>query len=75
MLERLIEEVQWLRAGDPHLPDGASAHRLVGALLAEQHEEWLTGRRYFDMSEYYGWKQKHRTEQPDESADQLLQAA
>lgn len=28
----------------------------MGALLAEQHEEWITGRRYFDMTEYNEWK-------------------
>lgn len=75
MLERLIEEVRRRERVIRIFPNGASAHRLVGALLAEQHEEWLTGRRYFDMSEYYEWKQKHPPAKPDEPADQLLQAA
>ena len=34
-----------------------SALGLIGALLAEQHEEWSTGRRYFDMTQYYEWKE------------------
>lgn len=37
-------------------PNEASALRLIGALLAEQHEVWSTGKRYFDMTEYFEWK-------------------
>jgi len=37
-------------------PNEASALRLIGALLAEQHEAWSTGRRYFNMEEYDEWK-------------------
>jgi Transposase, Mutator family len=37
-------------------PNEASACRLLGALLAEHHEVWSTGKRYFDMAEYFEWK-------------------
>lgn len=37
-------------------PHEASALRLMGALLAEQPEVWSTGKRYFDMTEYFAWK-------------------
>jgi hypothetical protein len=39
-----------------------SAHRLVGALCAEMHEEWSTGRRYLTMDEYFEWKSDHAIE-------------
>lgn len=73
MLERLIEEVRRRERVIRIFPNNASALRLIGALLREQHEEWLTGRRYFDMAEYFEWKQKHRSE-PEELTE-LPQAA
>ena len=57
MVERLIEEIRRRERVIRIFPNSASAERLVGALLQEQHEEWLTGRKYFDMSEYFEWKQ------------------
>jgi transposase-like protein len=60
MVERLIEEIRRRERVIRIFPNSASAHRLVGALLQEQHEEWLTGRKYFDMSEYFEWKQARR---------------
>jgi len=35
-------------------PNEASAERLIGALLAEIHEDWQD-RRYLDMSEFNEW--------------------
>jgi len=57
MAERLIEEIRRRERVIRIFPNSASAERLIGALLQEQHEEWLTGRKYFDMSEYFEWKQ------------------
>jgi hypothetical protein len=31
--------------------------RLVGALLMEQDEVWTTGKRYFDMTAYWLWRE------------------
>ena len=37
-------------------PNTASAIRLIGALLSEYHDQWATGRKYFDMAAYHHWK-------------------
>jgi transposase-like protein len=39
-------------------PNMEAAWRLIGALLAEHHEEWSTGRKYLDMTECQEWKQE-----------------
>ena len=33
-----------------------AAWRLIGALCAEQHEEWAHGRRYLTIEAYVRWK-------------------
>jgi len=70
---RLIEEVRRRERVIRIFPNSASAHRLVGALLQEQHEQWLTGRKYLDMTEYLEWKQARR-ESSDKAAS-VQQAA
>jgi putative transposase len=56
MIERLNEEIRRRERVIRIFPNEASAVRLIGALLAEQHESWSTGKRYFDMTEYVEWK-------------------
>src|ERR671930_69217 len=55
-MERLNEEIRRRERVIRIFPNDASALRLIGALLAEQHEVWSTGKRYFDMTEYVEWK-------------------
>ena len=57
MVERLIEEIRCRERVIRIFPNSVSAERLIGALLQEQHEQWLTGRKYLDMTEYVEWKQ------------------
>lgn len=64
MLERFIEELRRREKVIRIFPNRRSAWRLVGALCAEQHEEWATGRRYLNMDEYHHWKGKTKTEKP-----------
>ena len=54
MQERLIQEVRRRERVIRIFPNEASAHRLIGALLAEIHEEWQE-RRYLDMTEFHEW--------------------
>lgn len=55
MLERLIQEVRRREKVIRIFPSKDSAWRLVGALLAEKHEEWSTSRRYLKTDEFYDW--------------------
>ena len=55
-IERLNEEIRRRERVIRIFPNQASAERLIGALLMEQDETWSTGRKYFDMDEYWQWK-------------------
>jgi len=56
MQERLNEEIRRRERVIRIFPNEAS---LIGSLLAEQHEKWITGGKYFDMEEYFEWKKEH----------------
>jgi len=82
MLERLIQEVRRREKVIRIFPNKASAWRLVGALLAEKHEEWSTGRRYLTMDEFYQWHEEQSKQSPkstderqSESPNRTLQPA
>ena len=64
MQERLIQEIRRRERVIRIFPNEASALRLIGALLAEKHETWSTGKKYFDMTEYY--------EALDDEEDQVI---
>jgi transposase-like protein len=65
-MERLNEEIRRRERVIRIFPNEASALRLIGALLAEQHEVWSTGKRYFDMTEYFEWKRTQTQDVPQE---------
>ena len=73
MSERLNQEVRRRERVIRIFPNDASAVRMIGALLAEQHETWVVGRRYFDMEAYWEWRQSQ--EPSDEPAEAVLSAA
>ena len=54
MQERLIQEVRRRERVIRIFPNEASVLRLIGALLAEFHEEWQC-RKYLDMAQYHEW--------------------
>jgi transposase-like protein len=62
MLERFIQEIRRREKVIRIFPNMDSAYRLIGALCAEAHEEWSTGRRYLSMDEYFEWKADHTIE-------------
>jgi putative transposase len=68
--DRVIRAAQWeMRRRERVIrifPNEASALRLIGALLAEHHEVWSTGKRYCDMTEYLEWKTTQTQEVPQE---------
>ncbi len=65
VVERLIEEVRRREKVIRIFPNERSAWRLLGALLAEQHEVWSTSIRWLDLDAYEEWK----------AAQELRQAA
>ena len=56
--ERLNEEIQRRERVIRIFPNEDSAIRLIGALLSEFHEQWSTGKKYLDMTEYHEWKKE-----------------
>ncbi len=79
MVERLIQEIRRREKVIRIFPNRESAWRLVGALLAEKHEEWSTGRRYWTMEEFYQWREKQASNDSEalqsEPSNRTLQPA
>ena len=57
-VERLNEEIRRRERVIRIFPNRASVLRLVGALLMEQDEAWTTGKRSFDMTAYWQWRER-----------------
>jgi len=60
MQERLNEEIRRREKVIRIFPNEESAMRLIGAMLAEKHEVWSTGRLYFDMTEFNEWQEEQQ---------------
>ncbi len=69
MQERLIQEIRRRERVIRIFPNEESALRLMGALLAEIHEEWQ-GRRYLDMDVFHEWAAE-QSNAPDETIVQI----
>ena len=69
-LERLHREIRRRTRVVGIFPHEASALRLISAVLAEIHEEWLTGRQYLNLAGHAS-----RRLQPSGGADPLIESA
>jgi len=56
LAERVNEEIRRRQRVIRIFPNEAAAERLVGAWLADLHEQWQTSVKYFDMQEFWDWK-------------------
>lgn len=77
-LERLNREIARRCDVVGIFPNIASALRLLGAVLEEQQEEWLAGKRYFSpesMAKLYGNVQGSNQEQKIENRQSVVTAA
>lgn len=51
-IERLNEEIRRRERVIRIFPNEASITRLIGALLLDHHERWISGKAYFAMGDY-----------------------
>jgi len=64
MVERLNEEIRRRERVIRIFPNEESAHRLLGAVLAEIHEKWAVAHKYLNIDEYYQYKEQLRHARP-----------
>lgn len=67
-IERLNEEIRRRDRVIRIYPNERSVIRLLGALLMEQDEKWSSGRKYFDMEEYYEFINSRTSDHPSAAA-------
>ena len=63
LAERMNEEIRRRERVIRIFPNEAAAQRLIGALLADMHEQWQSGSKYFDMQEFWDWKNEQAEEE------------
>lgn len=69
-VERLNEEIRRRERVIRIFPNRESAIRLLGALLMEQDEQWSTGKRYFDMTAYWQWREAQAAQHAQEGGSE-----
>ncbi len=82
--ERLNREIRRREQVIGIFPNEDSAARLLGALLMEQDEAWVCGKRYLDMSTFWEWHRQQemsatwlaaRQQEARETREELQEAA
>jgi transposase-like protein len=56
LAERVNEEIRRRQRVIRIFPNEAAAERLIGAWLADLHDQWQASVKYFDMQEFWDWK-------------------
>ena len=74
-IERLNEEIRRRERVVRIFPNEESALRLLGAVLIEIDEGWAGGHRYFDMKDYWTWREASRAAGPGNSRNSALEVA
>ena len=72
-IERLNGEIRRRERVIRIFPNEASIDRLVGSLLIEQHERWISGKAYFSMETY--WLERNQARESAELIRQELNEA
>lgn len=72
-IERLNGEIRRRERVIRIFPNEASIDRLVGSLLIEQHERWISGKAYFSMDTY--WLERNQARESAELIRQELNEA
>ena len=62
LAERMNEEIRRRERVIRIFPNDDAVMRLIGSLLAEKYDEWQASSKYFDMTEYWEWKNERVTE-------------
>ena len=62
MAERVNEEIRRREKVVRIFPNEESAIRLIGSLLADCHDKWISDDRYLTMEEYNEWGKQIKNE-------------
>jgi len=73
--ERLNKEIRRRTDVVGIFPDRAALIRLVGAVLAEQHDEWIESRRYLGLDVLSKSRADHSSPPEQEAPDQAALTA
>ncbi|WP_028600551.1 transposase, partial [Paenibacillus pasadenensis] len=61
-MERLNGEIRRRETVIRIFPNRASVLRLIGAMLMEENEYWMTKKPYMDMTDFKAWKKQKATQ-------------